>query len=403
MYWLVAGFILISTSSLLAQKNSVSGIVIDSDTRLPVPFANVFFASTTIGVSSDQDGKFQLGGFASGKYDLIVTFVGYTNFRQSLEFDNSNVRVSIELVQTPVVLKEVIVREDTTDRARNFIIFKKYFLGETTNSNRCRIINPDVIHLFFDTKTNVLVAHAKEPIQIENNALGYQLNYYLDLFELDFGSGRLTSFGIPSFQNLQARNQLQANRWNKERKRAYQGSLTHFIKALGSDQFKQEGFVVKKLYRKPNPERPSQSVLDARIQLLGSKPRGGKLKSINDDSLSFYRKLQSLPIHIDSLSSTELQANELLTSDKYVKFKGILSVFYKKEQEESEYLKEAGRTRQRGQHSVIHFLSDSLRLYPNGFYQDQKSVFIQNYWAWSEKISDYLPNDYRPMEKQKPK
>ncbi len=399
MKWWVVGVIIFAAVPLLAQNNSIGGVVIDAETRQPVPFANVFFASTTIGVSSDQDGKFRLIGFASGKYDLIVTFVGYSNFQHPFEFNNNNFNVSIELAQTPVVLREVIVREDTTDRVNNFNIFKKYFLGETINSKRCRIINPEVIHIFFDTKANVLVAHAKGPIQIENNALGYQVNYYLDLFELDFSSGRLTSFGIPSFQNLVARNKSQTKNWNKERQRAYYGSMTHFIRSLGSDQLKEEGFEVKRLYRIPNPERPPQRVLDAKIKTFGSKPDKGKIIIVNEDSLRYYTKLRSLPQLVDSLENKELKANEIVTLDKHVKYKGLLRIKYKKEREESGYLKAIGRSQQTWQHSVIHFTSDSLRLYPNGYYEDQKNVFVENYWAWSEKISDYLPNDYQLPKK----
>ncbi len=403
MKWGVLGFILLSSISLCAQKNSVSGIVLDEETKQPVPFANVFFANTTIGVSSDQDGKFQLAGFASGKYDLIVTFVGYTNFQRSLEFDNSNLHVSIGLVQTPIVLSEVVIREDTTDRTLNLLIYKRYFLGEATNSKRCKIINSDVIHLFFDTQTKVLVAHAKGPIQIENNALGYRLNYYLYTFELDLNSGRLTSFGVPSFQNLQAGNQSQANRWNKERQRAYYGSMNHFIRAFRSDQLKQEGFEVKRLYQVANRERPPQHILDAKIKEFRFKADGDKVKNVNSDSLSFYRKLNSLPVLVDSLANKDILASELLTDDKHIRYKGRLSVIYKKELEEKGYLNAVGRTLQSRQSSVIHFLSDSLRLYPNGYYEDQKSIFIENYWAWSEKISDYLPNDYQPVKKRKNK
>ena len=119
--------------------------------------------------------------------------------------------------------------------------------------------------------------------------------------------------------------------------------------------------------------------------------------------MSFYRKLNSLPVLVDSLANKDILASELLTDDKHIRYKGRLSVIYKKELEEKGYLNAVGRTLQSRQSSVIHFLSDSLRLYPNGYYEDQKSIFIENYWAWSEKISDYLPNDYQPVKKRKNK
>jgi hypothetical protein len=397
MKWEILFLMLIASISLQAQKNSVSGIVVDAETKLPVPFAHVFFANTTMGVNSDQEGRFRLSGFPSGKYDLLVTFVGYANFQESLEFDGSNLNISINLTLAPIVLHEVVVREDTTDRARNLEIFKRYFLGETTNAKKCRILNPEIIHLFFDTNAKVLVAHAKEPIEIENMALGFRIRYYLYTFEFDFDTGRLTSFGVPSFQELEATSQSKANRWNKERLRAYYGSMNHFMRAFRSDQLKQEGFEVRRVYQVTNRDRPPQHIIDLKIKEF-------MIKSANStDSLRFYRKLNSLPVNVDSLAKTALQANELLTADTHIRYKGRLSVMYKKELEENGYLRAMGRTFQWPQKSVIHFLSDSLRIYSNGYYEDQKSVFIENYWAWSEKISDYLPNNYQPIKKSKKK
>jgi iron complex outermembrane recepter protein len=70
-------------------QNVVSGVITDEDTGEPIAFANVFFANTRIGVSSDVDGKFMLERFPSGKYDLTIAYVGYTTYQQALEFNNS--------------------------------------------------------------------------------------------------------------------------------------------------------------------------------------------------------------------------------------------------------------------------------------------------------------------------
>ncbi len=400
MKWWTFGLVLLAIP-LSAQKNSLRGIVIDKETRQPVPFANVFFANSTIGVSSDQDGRFLLAGFVSGKYDVMVTFVGYTNFQQGLEFNDSNLSIAVELEQNYVVLNEIIVKEDTTDRAKNLATFKHFFLGETNNAKSCKLLNPDVIHLFYDTKNNVLVAHAKEPIRIENKALGYSINYYLYNFELNYNTRRLSSFGIPSFQNLLAKKQSQKNHWNKEREKAYQGSVNHFMRAFRANELEGEGFEVRRLNRIPNPKRPPQTFLDSRINELRKTKNNSDGAISKNDSLTYYLKLKSLPELVDSLTGIALRADELLTADFHVNYKGLLSVKFKKEKEEYAYMNLMGHTKRDWQRSVIHFLSESLKLYPNGYYEDPRGVFIENYWAWSEKVSELLPIDYRPSKTKK--
>ena len=74
----------------------------------------------------------------------------------------------------------------------------------------------------------------------------------------------------------------------------------------------------------------------------------------------------------------------------------MLKIDYKKEKEEGGYLKVAGRTSVKWQTSIINFKAPKLKLYANGYYEDYRDVFVENYWAWSEKMADTLPLDYQP-------
>jgi hypothetical protein len=49
------------------SKNQIKGVVTDSLTREPVPYANVYFANTSIGTSTNEKGEYSLSGFADGK------------------------------------------------------------------------------------------------------------------------------------------------------------------------------------------------------------------------------------------------------------------------------------------------------------------------------------------------
>ncbi len=386
----------------LSQQNTLSGIITDAETKEPIAFANVFFANTRIGVSSDAEGKFSLTGFPSGKYDLTVTFVGYNTYQQSLEFNNSEFKVTISLTESQIRLSEVVVKEDTTGRARNFEIFKKHFLGETKNSSQCKILNPSDIHLFFDVKTNSLVAHARVPIQIENQALGFTLDYYLHSFELNFRSGMLIFLGVPAFKNLVTDKKSVQKQWEKERLRAYNGSITHFIRALRSDLLIQNGFEVRKFYKVQNPERPSQKVLNAKIREWRLKQQeSGSVSVGKKDSLAYYLTLQKKPELIDSVSTVVLSGAELLNSAHEVVYKGMLKIDFRKEKEEAGYPQTVGRTIIKWQTSILHILAPTLKLYENGYYEDVRDVLLEHYWAWSEKMSDMLPYDYQPESSKK--
>ncbi|NBP71067.1 MAG: hypothetical protein EBU52_20305, partial [Cytophagia bacterium] len=71
-----------------------------------------------------------------------------------------------------------------------------------------------------------------------------------------------------------------------------------------------------------------------------------------------------------------------------------LKVLYK-EREEALYAMGQRRPPQRFQESVVHFTDDELKIYPNGYYEDVRSLFMQGYLGWSGKIAEMLPTDYK--------
>lgn len=377
------------SGTAMAQRNVLTGIVRDSLTQEPVPFANVFFANTTIGVSSGADGSFRLEDFPSGKYDLTVAFVGYKSYQQPLEFNGNEYKVTVALAQTSIKLSEIVIKDDTTGWAQNFSIFKIHFLGLTQNAASCKILNPKKIHFYFDAKQGLLVAHAKEPIEVINEALGYKMEYYLSLFELDFKNDRLYCFGVPAFHDLTPKNSKQQKKWMQERERAYYGSLTHFVRVLRSDQWEKAGFEVRHVRQVPNPDRPSTEFIEKKMKVL----RADILSS--GDSLEYYSKLKTKPETVEQISSEQAKTTELIDHKTNIAHTGVITIKYKKEKEETNYLPVARRTVRKEQDSRVHFLNP-VKLYENGYYESVQDLFVENYWAWSEKIADMLPLNYTP-------
>ena len=67
----------IAGNELLAQTNSLRGIVFDNSTGEAVSFATVFIKGTDIGTITDDKGIFNIGKVPHGKYDMRISCVGY--------------------------------------------------------------------------------------------------------------------------------------------------------------------------------------------------------------------------------------------------------------------------------------------------------------------------------------
>jgi outer membrane receptor for ferrienterochelin and colicin len=109
----IGTLLLLSTaSSLYGQGARIDGRVIDATNNEPLPFANVVVKGSSIGATTDFDGKFSITGLEPGFITLEATYVGYRN-QSSAEILLSNVKpsyVEISMQSAGVALAEVEVR-----------------------------------------------------------------------------------------------------------------------------------------------------------------------------------------------------------------------------------------------------------------------------------------------------
>ena len=83
--------IIFSTYISFSQNGSLSGAVYDKTNNEPIPFANVIIEGTTIGSTTDLDGKFIFKSLETGFVKLRVTYVGYkTKFSDDIQITNSS-------------------------------------------------------------------------------------------------------------------------------------------------------------------------------------------------------------------------------------------------------------------------------------------------------------------------
>lgn len=392
----------VGCSESFGQK--VVGKITETGSGEAVQFANVYFASTMIGTTSNPDGTFELKQFPPGKYDLTVSFVGYNTYSKSIEVKKGEtVNVTIELVAEVISLPEIYVTADTSNWKQNYRVFRDHFLGTTRASTKAGIINKKKLAFYFDQQDRTLYAHAREPMVIKNEWLGYQITYDMVSFELQYKKGKLAYYGVPRFSYLEPKNKATQRRWDKNRKKEYKGSLLHFFRSMAAGQFEEDEFLVYELFKIPNPNRLPEDVIRERLAYhrnqVKTNPRGSititgsTLNGVLGDSLSYYARERRKPIYIDSIGRRFRTGKELIEGD-YVTFKGILLVVYRGAKEAIEYPFKA-RSTPSFQESRLH-INEKLKLYENGYYEDVRNIFVEGYLSWAGTMASILPTDYAP-------
>lgn len=225
------------------------GVVVDKESRAPLPFANVFIDNSILGVATGEDGSFEIKNLPGFSFDLVVSYVGYESKMISMQLNERTLTdtLQIEMTVDPKVLEIFTVnakparRIERRDR-RILKQFEEEFLGRSENSKSCRIVNPDVLDLQVLDGPNHYKVTASDVVFIENQALGYRIAYYLD--EFVFENGAQSTKGTARFDELQPKSRKQNRVWENARREAYYGSLPHFLNALIKNELRKEGFQV---------------------------------------------------------------------------------------------------------------------------------------------------------------
>lgn len=107
LYIALLGFMLLQVSVM--GQGSITGKVYD-ETGEPVIGANIELQGTTNGAVSDLDGVFQLDDVAEGKQTILVSFIGYSDIRRSIEVKKGEtVALTFRLNPDREVIDEVLV------------------------------------------------------------------------------------------------------------------------------------------------------------------------------------------------------------------------------------------------------------------------------------------------------
>src|SRR5690606_37267593 len=191
---LLAIFLLVSN---LALAQTVSGVVTEKGTGLPLPFANIFINNSTLGDATGAEGKFVIKGIIPEEFDLVASFVGYKTVSKTIKRKGRDaVFQEFELELLEDNLSEVQLKSKR-DRSweRNLKRFKEVFLAvpDDPYGGEIEILNPWVIdfqNVKNETGLNYTKSSAQLPLKIVNKALGYEIDYYLQDFRMHRNASR---------------------------------------------------------------------------------------------------------------------------------------------------------------------------------------------------------------------
>lgn len=170
-----------SNSPLPAMENTnvkkIEGKIIDSETKKPVIFANVYISETSIGTVSNSDGEFTL------KIPLInldkkisIDYIGYKSAEIDIKSINKDY-IEVMMIEDPISIQEIIVRVDDPLKLLKMALNK--------------------IHENYSDKPAMVTSFYRETVKKNRSYVAVSeaiLNIYKAAYRNDFSSDRVKIF-----------------------------------------------------------------------------------------------------------------------------------------------------------------------------------------------------------------
>jgi hypothetical protein len=381
LFLLVTLFAILVRVSAQPSGGVLTGTVTDSLTGKPMAGASVFLNNTAQGTATQKDGTFRLA-VRSGFWQLVVSAIGYATTIIDINGNAVPSSLLIRLRQSATELTAVTVEPyEKRGWGKYGKFFRDNFIGTGPNAAGCEILNREVLRFHFYQRSNRLSVTATEPLQIQNDALGYSLEYKLEEFVSDFNTHIITWQGYPFFHEKTPKSKEKEGEWSHSRKFTYMGSMMHFMRSLYAGHVLRESFLIQREMVVPNLEKQRiKEVYRPDFQKPGLFPM---------DTLYHFWEVLREPDRIQrriAVSPDSLIIRHGGDPNRGLYFDGTLLVTYGvNSRTDSFHL------------SGIRLLSAKpITIEENGNYYPSKEIVTYGFWGQSEKISNLLPLDYFP-------
>lgn len=384
----------------LGQVN-ISGKIVNQADQSPVANASVFLSNATIGAKTANDGTFILNKVKSGKYELIVSIVGFETYRRQIIVNNISIALpNLSIAPKTISLMEVKIKpQNDANRQKYLQQFRDAFIGTSQLARQCKIINPEMLDLEYNDETNTLTASSVDFLVIENQALGYRLKYLLGNFYKQsnyFNTLKTHYEGSVFFEEMQG-TPSQQKKWEKQRQRVYQNSPIHFLRSVIANRINEEGFRIFQYAYEPNPLRPADDIIATKIDHFTKLQASNKHYA---DSLSYWVKKSKLDKTFQTLRNFPLDQTDILKPTDQPKMYALsceldgLHVTYNEDGHFSKngalnHINDPINT----ETTLISFNTPNALVDNNGGLADPNSLSFSGAWG-HYRVAELLPVDY---------
>jgi hypothetical protein len=382
---------------------TISGRVIGQADTKAVANASVFLSNATIGSLTDANGTFKLTNVKPGKYDLVVSIVGFDPYNQTIIINDINIDLqTITIYPKTIGIGEVKIKAGAgkdPDRSRYYEWFKGEFLGTSDLAKECKILNPELLDFSYDGANSLLNASSVDFLVIENNALGYRIKYLLKNFALNFAEDGTRAFsysGSVLFEAMKG-SPGQQKEWQRRRQEVYEGSQVHFLRSAMEDNMEQDGFRVLRL--PANPQRPADSLIMEKLRVYRALNNDKSFR----DSLNYWTKKSELPKMLYKTDPTPLKKENIIKGpDK----QGIYSLSFNGDAlfityNQYHHFNRSARSKlsdpENKDNTLVSFDHAKLFFDKNGSVINPDGLTYDGVWMRG-RVSALLPLDYEPQQ-----
>lgn len=349
-------------SAQVKQEYNLLGRIINQENGAGIDNANIFIANSSIGTATDSKGYFELKGIPQGTFDLVISHVSF--YPAFLSKHTSSLKeIKIQLQPKTIQLEELKVASGRDKEwEKDLVYFESILLGQTFNATKCKIINPWVLEFERDKDKNTFIAKTNDLLVIENRSLGYNIKAQLVEFLVANGGHKYICKSL--YEEMEPESDGQAKKWETARKKAYIGSVNHFMDFLMSDDETTKDFEMSVVMKLPINE-PVRGTFVEKKQILRPKFNS------NEKELHITRYLQVKFLRgIESKSYTRYLQKNAINIDHRAS-----SVHMQKSKTQTSWLE---------------LIDMNMTTISN---QKSSSIREYGYWAW-KRLADDLPSNY---------
>ena len=402
MRWFCACCLLFLNMPGYAQ-GLLKGIIVDSFLRKPLPNATVFLNGTSIGVKTNEQGRFTIN-IPPGRFSLVAINRGFESREQIIGSDKRPDSIILSLKPRPrSTEKEPFPGYTKSTREYWGEFFLNNVFGTSNNPAFCSVKNLESIHFYVSRDSTELLASTDEPLIIQNKFLGYTILYQIESFRYKINTVVLSYSAYTYFQPMQG-GRLKQKEWQANRSEVYSGSMMHFMRSLYLNRLSQEGFEVRHLRKIPNlpdqdPVNNIQPTTGNQIDTANATIAHQNLRAItkrfgvgtysdqvyNPDN---YKDIIGVPLPGDSIAYAINKTTAALD------FSDFLLVVYR---DNNATMYFPGEVDPPSMTSELLLTGEKpIRIEANGSFYDRGDLLVLGYWSSSEKIPTMLPLDYVP-------